>query len=231
MRTAFEVLNEKYVNHPCSTIKHVIIFTWPGRSPQLPYHYFDDKKDAIRSGEAFARGMEKVVRFFHEFLLIGRNKPCDKKIHLIAHSMAHRVLKHMMLEMKSKQMSNIELFSEIVLMAADIEYDIFERGYPFYDLIEFGERVHIYFHRRDRVLDISKYTKNFSNRLGRYGRKRIDPQQIDIFDADVTNTDDDEQYNLDISFLNHWYYYSSSEVVDDVINVINGGVSKYLVLQ
>ncbi|MFX3625799.1 MAG: hypothetical protein ACN6I4_00400 [bacterium] len=56
-----------------------------------------------------------------------------------------------------------------------------------------GKRVHIYFHRRDRVLDISKYTKNFSNRLGRYGRKRVDQAQIDIFDADVTNTNDDEQ--------------------------------------
>ena len=66
VREAFKRLNDKYVTES-SSIKHIVIFTWPGRSPAIPYHYFDDKKDAIRSGEALARGIEKLMKFFNEF--------------------------------------------------------------------------------------------------------------------------------------------------------------------
>lgn len=222
VRDSFAELNKRYVANARSPVKHIIIFTWPGRHPLVPYHYFDDKKDAIRSGEALARGIEKVIRFFKEFLHNGGNEPCNRNIHLMAHSMGNRVLKHMMLELKQNRIPLPELFKEILLVAADIEYDIFEANEPFNPLIDLGSRVHVYFHNNDRVLDISKYTKNFSNRLGRYGRKRIDPSLADVFDADVTTTRDDKSYGMQEKLLNHWYYYTSSEVVNDIIEVMKG---------
>ncbi len=114
-------------------------------------------------------------------------------------------------------------------MAADVNYNIFEPNEPFSALIEMGKRVHVYFHEGDRVLDISKYTKNFSNRLGRYGRKKIDPTQIDVIDANVTIVKDDLEPGFGTDKLNHWYYYSSSEVVDDVAEVLSGKKSKFTV--
>lgn len=224
----FESLNKCYCEHPSSPIRHIIIFTWPGRSPAIPYHYFNDKQDAMHSGEALARGMEKVIRFMKEFLVNSRNQPCDRKIHLMVHSMGNRVLKHMMMEL-CKAGRAPELFHEVLLMAADIEYSIFEKEEPFNNLIEIGHRIHIYYHKRDCVLDISKYTKNFTNRLGRYGRKRNDPNMVDIFDADVTGVSDDLVPGLSTNVLNHWYYYSSSEVVNDVIAVLVGSNSRYVV--
>lgn len=229
VRSAFDTLNKKYVDNPNSPIKHIVIFTWPGRSPVVPYHYHDDKKDAIRSGEALARGFEKVVKFFREFLVKGDNIPCNRNINLLVHSMGHRVLKHMMLEMKENHIPFPDLFNEIILIAADIEFDIFEKGESFDKLIELGKRVHIYFHEKDRVLDISKFTKNFSNRLGRYGRKRIDPMQIDVRDANVTKTKDDANVGFGENNLNHWYYYSSTEVVEDIVEVLRGKDSKFTV--
>jgi esterase/lipase superfamily enzyme len=148
---------------------------------------------------------------------------------MMVHSMGHRVLKHMMLEMKENHVPFPDLFNEIILIAADIEFDIFEKGESFDKLIELGKRVHIYFHEKDRVLDISKFTKNFSNRLGRYGRKRIDPMQIDVRDANVTKTKDDANVGFEENKLNHWYYYSSTEVVEDIIEVFKGKNSKYTV--
>lgn len=229
VRGAFSALNKRYVDNPNSPIKHIIIFTWPGRHPVLPYNYFDDKKDAIRSGEAFARAIDKVVRFFKEFFLVSRNPLCKRNINLMVHSMGHRVLKHMMLEMNDKGIPIPELFNEVLLMAADIEFDIFEPDEAFNNLIKMGQRVHVYFHHKDVVLDISKFTKNFSNRLGRYGRKKIDAALIDIIDADVTKTKDDPDSGLESDALNHWYYYTSTGVVNDIINVFNGKKSDFAV--
>ena len=228
VRDAFKRLNKKYVKEG-SPIKHIMIFTWPGRSPVIPYHYFDDKKDAIRSGEALARGVEKLLKFFNDFFLKGRNPLCTRKIHLMVHSMGNRVLKHTILELTKLQKPIPELFKEIILVAADIEYNIFEPHEAFDTLINLGDRVHIYFHEKDRVLDISAFTKNLSNRLGKHGRKEINPAQKYVIDADVTKTNDDKEYGLEESLLNHWYYYTSTEAVNDIIAVLNGKLSKYKV--
>jgi len=229
VRGAFKKLQKLYVDNPKCPISHIIIFTWPGMSPKIPYHYFNDREDAIASGKALARGIEKVTKFFQTFLLADGNEPCNRSIHLMAHSMGNRVLEHVMLELKKNQSQTRELFSEVILIAADVNYNIFEPNEPFSGLIEMGKRVHIYFHEADRVLDISKYTKNFSNRLGRYGRKKIDSAQIDVFDSNVSKVKDDLEKDFGTDKLNHWYYYSSSEVVNDVSEVLSGKKSKFAV--
>jgi esterase/lipase superfamily enzyme len=183
----------------------------------LPYHYRDDKEDAIRSGKNLGRSFNKVVDFMQEFLVRGKHQPCHRKIHLMVHSMGNRVLKYMMQNLNQR----VELFSEIILVAADIEYDIFEQPGEFNNLIDLGQRIHIYYHKRDIVLDISKWTKNFTNQLGRYGRKRCDKTIPDIVDVDVSNSKDDKGEGISADKLNHWYYYSSTEVVNDIVRVLN----------
>ena len=226
VKDTFQILNDQYVNQPGSPIKHVVQFTWPGKSPDIPLHYHDDKKDAIRSGESLARVIKKYIEFLRDFIHKSRNNVCGKKIHLMVHSMGHRVLKHLMADLQEVP----ELFGEIILLAADIEYDIFDRGNPFYDLIQLGSRIHIYYHEDDRVLGISTYTKNFSNRLGQYGRKHMESGLRDVFDADVSDTSDDPDAGIRSDLLNHWYYYSSKQVVEDIRNVLNGtAVSRFLV--
>jgi esterase/lipase superfamily enzyme len=140
----------------------------------------------------------------------------------MAHSMGNRVLKHTILELERLQAGIPELFEEILIMAADVEYDIFEPQEAFYKLIDFGRRVHIYYHDKDHVLSISKYTKNFNNRLGKYGRKYVNTSLTDVFDVDVSKTKDDKGSGVGTQVLNHWYYYSSQMVVDDVIEVLKG---------
>lgn len=228
VRDNIKDLHKRYVDDPNSPIEHIIVFTWPGRTPVIPLHYKDDKEDAKRSGKALGRGFEKLIEFFQKFLFEDRNRPCDRKIHLMLHSMGHRVFKHTMLSLQRRGIGTIQPFEEVISMAGDIEYNIFEKDNAFYDLIDFGNRVHIYYHRKDRVLDISKYTKNFSNRLGRYGRRRNDASIADIYDLNVTNVKDDDEFGFKEDKLNHWYYYSSNEVVKDVIQVLNGEVSNFV---
>lgn len=218
VRSCFNNLINTYVNDPGSPIKHIVVFTWPSKSPSIPMHYVNDKFDAMRSGEVLARCFGKVMEFLRVFLKSEGNPGCNRNIHLMVHSMGHRVLKHMMLSLEKRY----EFFKEIILLAADIEYTIFEQDEAFNSLIDMGSRIHIYYHENDKVLDISKYTKNFSNRLGRYGRKRIDPTLKDVTDVNVTATQYDAGTGIDDKLLNHWYYYTSSQVVRDVIAVLNG---------
>ena len=224
VRDNFNTLHEKYVENKKSTIKHLVIFSWPGKDLKIPLHYHDDKKDAIRSGETLARGFKKLEDFFRLFLVQERNVPCNRKIHLMVHSMGHRVLKHMLLELDKVPC----IFDQILLMAADIEYDIFHPDKAFFKTIDLGNRVHVFYNKKDKVLDISKYLKNFDNRLGRYGRKQVDPGLIDVYDTDTTKTKDDSIYGFKEDALNHWYYYSCKDVVDDVISIFKGNKSKFI---
>jgi esterase/lipase superfamily enzyme len=222
VRQAFKNLEECYVKPEGSTIGHIVIFTWPGKEQKLPLHYHDDKTDAILSGTALARALQKTADFLHQHIQVEENKACGCKMHLMAHSMGNLVLKHAMLHLQRDGGHAPELFNQILLMAADVEFDIFEPGKPFDNLIDLGYRITVYQHERDHVLGISKYTKNFSNRLGQHGRKRKQAEE-DIVDADVSSTTDDLDNSIRADKLNHWYYYSSSEVVRDVCKVLGGG--------
>lgn len=211
---AFFRLHENYVVPNDNPIKHIVILTWPGMKKNIPLHYRNDKKDAERSGEAFARSIEKLLSFFIEFLgpADSGNPACGKNLHLMAHSMGNRVLKHMVLELLTNRRNLPDLFKSISLVAADIEYDIFEYDGAFRKLIDMGEKINIYYHRGDAILDISKYTKNFTNLLGRVGRSRKDPNQPSINEFDCTDFRQDKGDKLEKKGK-HWYYYTSSEAI------------------
>lgn len=212
VQDSFEKLHQQYVLPPESPIAHIIIFTWPGMNKAIPYHYFDDRKDAVRSGLALYRGMGMFRKFLTSFLVKAGNPDCNTRIHLMAHSMGNRVLKETMLEYQRRNEAVPQIFSQIICVAADVHWDSFDKGEGFDRLTDFGEEIHVVFHRKDRVLDISKLTKNLSNRLGRYGRKRKEESFKTIFDHDVTDLDEDKGGKLE-ELGNHWYYYSSAKIV------------------
>ncbi len=219
----FEALNRRYVDNPKSPVKHIVIFTWPGKSPEIPLHYRDDARDAERSGLALSRAIDRLREFFQYFLNNSNHQPCGQKIHLMLHSMGHRVFQHMIREHIKGHRTGLQPFSEIFCMAGDVVYNIFEKEYEFHALLDFGERVHVYYHEKDRVLDISKYTKNFANMLGRYGRKEKSSSQTYVIDVQVTGTKDDPGSGIRAEHMNHWYYYTSTAVVDDVISIMDLG--------
>jgi esterase/lipase superfamily enzyme len=227
VRDNFIDLKRCYIDNPDSPIEHVVIFTWPGRSPKVPLHYRDDAKDAERSGAALGRAFQSLIRFFTNYLGKEKHEPCNQRIHLMLHSMGHRVFRHVIDNHLRNNVTGYQPFHEILCIAADVPYNIFEKEHAFHALLDYGERVHVYFHQKDRVLDISKYTKNFSNMLGRHGRKHRPSDQAYVVDCDVTATNDDPGTKLRDRQLNHWYYYTSSDVVKDIIMVLKGGESQY----
>ncbi len=235
VKDAYKDLHEKYVLPAESPIAHIVMFSFPSQSPwgtvPVPFYtYYDDKKDAIRSGEALARVFEKLKRFFTFFFIerdgYKKNKLCGQQIHLMVHSMGNQVVGAMMEKINAQ---TTEIFGEIILVAADIDYNAFEKEGAYNRLIDMGKRIHIYHSRQDHILDFSKFTKNLNNRLGKYGRNHIDNALHDVHDIDVSRCDDDAQYQKLVNkFGGHWYYYTSSEVANDIINVLKGEKSNIL---
>ncbi|MEM6816000.1 MAG: hypothetical protein AAF600_16710, partial [Bacteroidota bacterium] len=56
--------------------------------------------------------------------------------------------------------------------------------------------------------------------LGRWGAKNSLKLSDGIFQADVTDIEDEEGF--DDKLIHHWYHFSSQSVVDDIIDVLNG---------
>lgn len=210
-------LHYRYVENEDSPIKKIVLFTWPAMGKVLKYR--NDARDAKASGYALVRAMRKYSAFLEEY--ITKQQDCKQRIHLMAHSMGNRVLHAMMEDLSNDEEQNLNnLFSEAILVGADVAYDVMEKPSPMYDLIDICERIHILYHRKDRALGISETTKNAFNRLGRWGVKNSRNIPDDVFQYDITHVKDDLEKNIFDKAINHWSYYTSSEAVDLIVDIL-----------
>jgi len=220
-------LHRTYVEPDDSPVKHLILYTWPAMDKKLEYR--EDARDAIQSGYTLARLFFKVQRFFKLVYRDSGSNPrfCMQKIHMLCHSMGNRVLEGMFAELLSRRATINCLIGEVLLVAADVDYDALERPKPLYHLVEICERVHIYFHRKDRALSLSENTKNSQNRLGRWGAKNSMLLPDDVTQVDVTDVPGSAKEALAERLSNHFYFYENPEVVRDIKEVLFGEYSLY----
>lgn len=221
-RTLHELHNQ-YVVPADSPIAHIVLFTWPAKAQLLKYR--DDARDAVKSGYALARSVASLKDFFRKTFLLDGKEQCHQKIHMLCHSMGNRVLESMFASLNEMHIEVNSMFGEIFLMAADVDYDALEKPKPLYRLLDMGERIHVYYHHKDQALGISELTKNAFNRLGRWGAKNTLALPDDIYQSDVSDIRDDEGFINDT--VNHWYYFTSPSVVQDVKDVMNGHTSVF----
>ncbi len=210
-------LHKLYVDNPDSPIDKIVLFTWPAMSNLFAYR--DDSRDARQSGYAFGRAFQKCLDFLAQ--IQQKSDDCKQRIHLMAHSRGNFVVESMMAVLNEEDNKPNNLFSDVFLMAADVDYDAIEKPKPMYDLIDICERIHIFHHRRDKALGISETTKNAFRRLGKWGPKNSKLLPDGVVHYEVTHTRDDLERNLIDKLGNHWYYYSSSEVVEMVVDILS----------
>lgn len=226
-------LERKYITKN-SPIKHIVFFTWPAMDKLLRYR--DDAKDAELSGYTLARCYLMLTDFFRSIFLkdptSGKSavEPCGHNIHLLAHSMGNRVVENMMVELyRQKGEKLTALFKEVILAAADVDWQVFEQPRAFYNLVNACQRVTAYFNTKDIALLISETTKNAYNRLGKFGFRDFHKVPSHIYSIDCTGVKD--QQGLDNKIINHWYYKESPQVVADITEVLNGRNSEDFVDQ
>jgi len=190
---------------------NIFVFSWPSNGKLLDYR--DDRYDAKASGYAFARGLKKLSDFLRE---PDRGQRCDRKIHLIAHSMGNYVLRNALQEAQETRGNSLLpcLFENIVLTAADEDSDAFEHDRKLARLLELSRRITIYFNTEDRALEISDLTKGNPERLGEVGPRN--PLQLP---AKVIPVDVSEVVR---GFTEHSYHIDDDNVVQDLIAVLKG---------
>jgi esterase/lipase superfamily enzyme len=90
----------------------IVMFSWPSNGEVfLSYNYFSDREDAEVSGIAMARALQRFAEFLVDLrasdfktLTAARRRgevataedlrQCERKIHLVAHSMGNWALRH-----------------------------------------------------------------------------------------------------------------------------------------
>lgn len=214
-------LHKIYVEPEHTPIKHLIYVSWPTIG-KLLFTYHNDQEDAAITGSVLGRLYNKLFGFFEDMFTIHRNTRCLNKIHLAAHSMGNQVLKGMLQGIDDSKL--YPLFSEVLLLNSDVEDTVFEDGQPFTRLESLCERVHIYSHKSDDALRVSRFTKNFRQRLGKNGPTNLETLKSPTFLVDTTSAKTSVNTSLATSIkenvADHWGYLYRQEVIEDIIQVL-----------
>lgn len=209
-------LYNTFIDREDTSVKHLVYVAWPTRNHKI-LTYWDDQKDAWETGRVLARVYEKLLDFFVEMFKKNNMENCKNKIHLAAHSMGNQVLKSMLQNMNGEI---YPFLGEVLLLHSDVENTVFEKGEPFTKLEKIAERTHVYIHRSDDALFVSRFTKNFNKRLGKKGPKNFNNLNNETFVVDVSRLRSGE--SLRERLFDHWGYKESKAQIDDIIGVLKG---------
>ncbi|MBX3458597.1 MAG: alpha/beta hydrolase [Planctomycetes bacterium] len=152
----------------------VVLFTWPSDGLALPWvSYKSDRADALASGGALGRGILKF-RDYLARLRREQKEACNRKVHLLCHSMGAYALECAVAKMQqfSNSRTMPRLFENVFLCAADSDDTALESAQPLGRLHELTRLVTVYHNRYDQALAISESTKGNPDRLGSLGLAR-----------------------------------------------------------
>lgn len=210
-------LHRLYVQDEDSPINHIIYLSWPSRSSKL-FTYSGDQEDARDTGAILARVFRKTQNFFYEAFDVAQKRHCLGRIHLMCHSMGNQVLETFMQTIANE--TYLPIVTEILLIHADVQDNVFEEGQPFSYLHKISRRVHIYIHNGDDALRISRFTKNGTKRLGQRGPRELSVLNDETFIVDVSN--DNEAITKYEDVIDHWGYLYRPKQIEDIIHVLRG---------
>ena len=172
-----------------------ILFSWPSKGNVAGY--FPDRSEARRAAEDLAN----VLSSLYDWMLMKQaqaaadpNQACKATTSVIAHSMGNYVVQNAMNVAWTRKNRPLlmSLISQLVMVAADVDNDIFGSG----ELVEQGEgegvanltyRATALYTGRDSVLGMSAGLKHFGKRrLGRSGLDRTTPLPDNVWDIDCS---------------------------------------------
>jgi esterase/lipase superfamily enzyme len=221
-------LKKMFVDNKNTPIENILFVSWPASSTVFPLTYFDDKLMSINSGHSLMRLFYLYTQFLKEIFSNKDLKPCNQKIHLIAHSMGNRVLQSMLYSLKSENITRV--IDQVLLLNSDVSQRVFEESEDsFCKLPLLANRISIYINRKDLILNISQFSKNIlSPRLGKSGPTNFDKLKSVVSVIDCTHAKNDLNSSLKMELGEHWGYLSSSAVQKDIFENLMG-VDKNLI--
>lgn len=175
----------------------LVLYTWP--SDGSVASYLPDREDARDSAPALANALVDL----HTHILVMQRyaakendikKQCRAKVSVIAHSMGNFVMQNA-LAIAAKKLNSpqlITLIHQLVMVAADVDNDIFQKGKPDDSdgklMSNLCYRIAALYTGLDSVLGASAGLKHFgTRRLGRSGLANRCDVWDNVFDQDVTD--------------------------------------------
>ena len=208
----------------------LVLYTWPSNGSAAGY--LPDREDARDSAPALA---DALVQLHDHIVTMQRlaartpAKQCRAKISVISHSMGNFVIQKALViaakKLNSPQL--ITLIHQLVMVAADVDNDIFQKDQP--DdcdgslMANLCYRVGALYTGLDQVLGASAGLKHFgTRRLGRSGLSDRNNVWDNVFDFDVTDL-------IDQSKSIHSAALESPKSVELMRNVLIGVDRNFLV--
>jgi len=178
-----------------NSLGECILFSWPSKGS--PAEYLPDRTEARQSADDFADVLSDLYDWMAAKQQDAARNPangCRAQTSLIAHSMGNYVTQNAMNSAWTRKNRPLlmSLINQYVMVAADVDNDIFHAG----DTIEHNDgegianltyRATALFSGKDAVLGMSAGLKHFGKRrLGRSGLDRTCPVPDNVWDIDCS---------------------------------------------
>jgi esterase/lipase superfamily enzyme len=204
-----------------------ILFTWPSEGSVAAY--LPDRLEARQSADDFADVLSSLYDWMSMKQVQAANNPanaCKAQTSIIAHSMGNYVVENAMNVVWTRKNRPLlmSLISQFVMVAADVDNDIFRAG----DSVRHGDgegianltyRVTAIYSGRDSVLGASAGLKHFGKRrLGRSGLDTTCPVPDNVWDIDCSTLLDPKLNGLDV----HGAYFAEPKCYALMRNLLKG---------
>ncbi len=202
-----------------------VMFTWP--SDGSAANYLPDRSDARASAEHLADVLSRLydwlVRKQADAALDDR-KACRAKTSIIAHSMGNYLVQNAMqiAWTRKNQPLLVSLINQLIMVAADVDNDIFDSGESVgrgdaEGLMNLTYRITSLFSGRDPILGLSAGLKHFGKRrLGRSGLS--DPSRVpgNVWEVDCSPLFHAGQKNI------HAAYFEVDRTINLMRQILRG---------
>ena len=169
-------------------------------------NYFENAKHALTVGKHYSPIVDEVLGLEVE------------SISVICHSMGNRVFQGIIKNIDKPRQADPRI-DKAILIAADLEENIFQEGQPLAEIGKYVKSPIVYVHNNDRSLGMSK-ALNENDRLGLNADTETIVNNSIIKIIDVSTVDDNEGFGPSIS--NHRYFYTSPTVRQDLYYTLHG---------
>jgi esterase/lipase superfamily enzyme len=175
-----------------------ILYSWPSQAALTGY--LTDETN-----------IEWTIPHFREFLRQVATKAGAERVHVIAHSMGNRAVVAGLRQLAAEpQKPATPLVHELVLMAPDVDADIFREAIP--EIRSVVRRMTLYSSSQDKALLISKTVHGYQ-RAGDTKPAIVIVPGVDTIDASAADT----------SVTGHSYYADSRSVLFDLYTLFRHG--------
>ena len=199
-----------------NSMGELISFDWPSKGSLLGY--LPDRSEARQTGDDLTEVLSDLYDWLAAKQLATKQdaaNACKAKTSVIAHSMGNYALQYAMEAVwtRKNQPLLVSLLQEVLMVATDVDNDIFKSGESISDgdgegLANMSYRITALYTGRDNVLGSSAGLKHFGKRrLGRSGLDRTYPLPDNVWDIDCSNLINSNVSGMAI----HGEYFNSQE--------------------